>query len=97
MESIIGKKYRPNDNSYSICISDKISYGNFSRHYLAGTDEGFGEQELPVIECTIISDPFKVNITNNVVNRKGTSYFILVNDPEEKTHMVLFFVNCIVK
>lgn len=89
---LIGKKYKPTDNSYSNCLSDAVSdLQSKPRHFLAGTKVGHKQ-----ITCTIISEPFEMLITRDVVGKSDVLDFILVNDPDAKTHLVIFNYNDVI-
>jgi hypothetical protein len=99
-ESIIGRKYKPIDNSYSYCITDGHRY-NAEKHYLAGIDKVIDEGEyerwvsdIPAKLVTILSEPFKVNIQVNVSNEQVTykeHEMILVIDDLKYHHIILFY------
>ena len=84
-ESLIGKKYIPIDNSWSVNVT---SCGDFlskaKRSYLARSywDEGK--------TCVIVSESFICNVcTTGVSEPRSTRKMIMVNYNNE-THMVMF-------
>ena len=89
-KSLIGKKYIPCDNSWSVNVTDcGKSLFKPQRSFLAGICGGGG------VECVIISEPFDCIVeTIGIENPKSTHKMIMVNYNDE-THMVLFYKNCV--
>ena len=84
-ESIIGKKYIPTDNSWSVNVTtaSECPWKNEQR-YLSGTmDCNF----IPV-ECTIVSEPFFAKVMSYKQIREQ---LMIAVDYNNETHIVLFF------
>ena len=87
VESIIGKKYYPFDNSYCVNLTSCSNhpYENDTTSYLAGTMGGDS-----VKECEIVSEPFTCNVVSSndciktiemiLVNYNGNTYSIMYNE-----------------
>lgn len=87
MESIIGKKYIPNDNSYAINLTSCSDYPYKNENLLlAGTHIGDEPKE-----CTILTEPFEA-YRLSFPRRRGVekNLFIIVGY-ENTTHMILFY------
>jgi hypothetical protein len=83
MESLIGKKYYPVDNSYEICLTDRKEY-----YSLAGNSLNPAKQPE---ECEIISEPFRTLIQSDIVKDSVFErHMILVKCPRGYTHATLF-------
>ena len=76
-----GRKYKPLDNSYSYCLTDKEKY------YLAGTSW------MPAEIVEIVSDPYE-ELTNELRPDKYKT-FINVRCRRGLTHRVLYYGKCI--
>jgi hypothetical protein len=86
-ESIIGKKYIPCDNSWSVNVtaSGDHPYKNEPK-YLAGA---IG-LELEAKVVTIVSEPFKCNVsTFGMTDPKSVKDMVMV-EYEKETFMVMF-------
>lgn len=96
--SIIGKMYKPSDNSYAVCLSD-AHQSTSKQHYLSGTYYPGGEIRTPRQEVKILSEPFKIKILlDPCFNTKERTYtFILVECKRGLTHSVLFNERNIIK
>ena len=94
MKSIIGKKYIPFDNSWSVNVTIAGDYPLKNKQsYLAGSI-GLGLASKIV---TIVSEPFQCNVnTFGCKNPKGIETMIMV-DYNEQTHMVMFDKSQIIK
>lgn len=80
MKKLINLEYLPLDNSYAQNLTDPKSSS-----FLAGF---WGE----LSEMTLIkSNPFTLNVKSQVNCKMLTHKFIMVEDSEGNTHMVLFF------
>lgn len=88
--SIIGKKYIPFDNSYSVNITNcsNYPYNNVKTSYLAGNQGG----ELAK-ECIIKTEPFKCNIKtwNNNIEEKE----MVVVSYRDNDYVVMFRIESI--
>lgn len=91
-ESLIGKKYRPHDNSWSINVTTCSNYPYKNKQgYLAGTHNTSQK------ECIICSEPFDCYINKSVLHfNLEICKMIMVNFNQE-THMVLFNESSVVK
>lgn len=85
IKSLIGTTYVPVDNSYSCNLSKSLpnNYSNdpFVKDYLAGTNN------TPSQVCTIISEPFKINLKWGT-KEKEHEFVILEKDGEQ--HLQLY-------
>jgi hypothetical protein len=88
MESLIGKKYYPIDNSYSVCLTDgKMNYQLAGNHY--------NRPKQPE-ECEIVSEPFDM-VVNNIIGGFLTRQMILVKCERGFTHSVVFVEHALLK
>lgn len=83
MESIIGKKYRPSDNSWSLNLTKSCNeFNRVIRGYLGGT------YRTNAVICTIKSEPFKMKVESGT-RRVGTRTMIIV-EYNKSSYIVLF-------
>ena len=83
MESIIGKKYKPSDNSWSLNLTKSCNeFNRVIRGYLGGT------HRTDAVICTIKSEPFKMSVESGV-HRVGTRTMIIV-EYKRSSYVVLF-------
>lgn len=84
-ESIIGKKYKPDDNSWSLNLTKSGNgYNRVIRGYLGGT------YRTDAVVCTIKSEPFKMIVESGmyqvdtrtmiIVEYNKSSYTVLFNE-----------------
>lgn len=85
LKSLIGKKYTPYDNSWSVNVTDCgdiLSKAKCS--FLAGK---FGSN---AVECTIVSEPFRCNTRMSGLKESNGTYEMIMVNFNNETHMVLF-------
>lgn len=84
-ESIIGKKYIPIDNSWSVNVTTASDYPHKNEwRYLSGTPDN----NFTPVECTIVSEPFFMKVSTYKQIREQLMVAVDYND---ETHIVLFF------
>lgn len=83
IESIIGKKYRPSDNSWSLNLTKSCNgFNRVIRGYLGGT------YRTDAVICTIKSEPFKMKVESGI-HFVGTRTMIVV-EYGKNSYIVLF-------
>lgn len=86
-ESIIGMKYIPFDNSFSVNLTSCCDYPYLNKQkYLGGT------YNTSPKTCTIVSEPFSVNTRINALD-KDYIYQMIAVEYNNETHVVLFNKN----
>lgn len=86
MENIIGKKYKPKDNSYCVNISEGKEDWDI---HLAGT------QDNPEIKvCTILTNPFTC-ITELSTTKKSKEHEFIIVSYNNQTFSVLYYPECV--
>ncbi len=91
-KSIIGKKYIPQDNSYSVNLtsSSGYPYKNDFTTYLAGA---LFQDHTPKV-CTILTEPFECAVTG--LDKIKLEIMIIV-EYNNTTHMTMYFEQGIVE
>ena len=89
-ESIIGKKYRPNDNSWSLNLTKSCNgFNRVIRGYLGGT------YRTDAVICTIKSEPFKMIIESGTHGVDARTMIIV--EYGKSSYTVLFYKSNIVE
>ena len=85
-ESIIGKKYKPNDNSWSLNLTKSVNSTNrgnrIVRGYLGGT------YVTDSVICKIKSEPFEMQI--QALDRNPYPVTMVIVEYKKNTYIVLF-------
>lgn len=95
--SLIGKKYIPKDNSWSVnvtfCGHRMLRDSDLGRRYLAGNYNNDKK------ECTIVSEPFRCTVRTGISslnNVKTASVDMIMVNYNNETHMVMYFESGVV-
>jgi hypothetical protein len=91
-KSIIGRKYIPCDNSYTVNLtsSSNFPYKNNTTIYLAGTARGDEPKE-----CIILTEPFKCSIVTMSKETYDIETMVVVQY-KDTTHITLYYESCLV-
>lgn len=88
--SIIGKKYLPSDNSYSVNVTSSTLFPYKSKQiYLAGIVNEEGK------ECTILTDPFDCSIIHSV-NKSVVLLPMIIVQYGNTTACVMYYKHCVI-